>query len=333
MSDQQSLQYIKRLLTLIGIIISITWLQHSQEIVVPLLVAVCIAMVASGPVNWLIQKNIPNAQAVILVLLAMIIVLILVALLLGSSIESFANQLPTYQAQLKEILKGGADWLAGYGIHISKSGLMNAIDPGEVMQFTQGLMSSIGSIFGKTILIFLTVLFMLLDAGGISKKIQSYYGTKGTEVLQVFNHAVHNTRKYMALKTVMNLLMASFIGIGLAIVGLEYAMLWAVLVFLLNYIPNIGLIIAAAPAVLLSSIQLGSTKTIIVILIYLVVNSIVDLFIQPRFIGSKMGLPLLIVFLSVFFWGWVLGPFGMILSVPLTMMINDVISAHRKNQL
>ena len=117
--------------------------------------------------------------------------------------------------------------------------------------------------------------------------------------------------------------MAVLIGIGLAFIGLKYAALWAVLVFLLNYIPSIGLIIAAIPAILLSFIQLGPGKTMLVILLYIIVNGIIDFFIQPKLIGSKMDLPLLIVFISVFFWGWVLGPFGMILAIPLTMLVKD----------
>src|SRR5690606_10405994 len=132
---------------------------------------------------------------------------------------------------------------------------------------------------------------------------------------------VQNIRDYMSIKALVSLITGGFVYIGLAIVGLDFAILWGSLAFVLNFIPNIGSIIAAIPAVLFGLIQLGLFKTSIIILIYVVVNVVVGNFIEPKWIGSKVGLSILVVFLSLIFWGWVLGPIGMILSVPLTMGI------------
>ena len=111
------------------------------------------------------------------------------------------------------------------------------------------------------------------------------------------------------------------IGIWLAILGVNHAFLWGLFAFLLNYVPNIGSIIAAIPAVLLALIQLGLGSAILVGIGYLVVNVVVGSIIEPKYMGKGLGLSTLVVFLSLVFWGWVLGPVGMVLSVPLTMVL------------
>ena len=111
------------------------------------------------------------------------------------------------------------------------------------------------------------------------------------------------------------------IGVWLAVIGVDYAMLWGLLAFLLNYVPNIGSIIAAVPTVLFAAVQLGPGAALWSAAGYLVVNVVVGSVVEPRFMGRGLGLSTLVVFLSLVFWGWVLGPVGMFLSVPLTMMI------------
>lgn len=329
-SQQQPFRYISLLLTIITFVVAVTWLRHAQEIVVPLLASAFIAILASSPVGWLKGKNMPTSIAVLLVLIAVIVLLVVVSILLGSSIEQFTSQLPAYKESLKQLLQNVLQWLSNYGINLSKSGLMGALDAGEVMQYAQGFISSVGSLFSKTLLILLTVLFMLLDAWHIPQKVKQMYGRRSAPILKALGDAVHVTREYMAIVALMSLLMGVLITICLWFVGLKYAVLWGVLVFLLNFIPNIGLIIAAIPAVLFSLIQLGPAKTVVVILIYIIVNMFVDMFVQPKLVGSKVGLSVLLVFLSVFFWGWVLGPIGMILSVPLTMIFKYSIAAYRE---
>ena len=111
------------------------------------------------------------------------------------------------------------------------------------------------------------------------------------------------------------------VTIGLMLLGLDYFLLWGLLAFLLNYVPNIGSIIAAIPAVLLAVVQLGMFKALLVAAIYLAVNIIMGNAVEPKLMGHKLGLSSLVVFLSLVFWGWILGPIGMLLSVPLTMIV------------
>ena len=107
----------------------------------------------------------------------------------------------------------------------------------------------------------------------------------------------------------------------LCYVGLDFALLWGLLAFLLNYIPNIGSIVAGLPPLLLAIVQLGPLEATLIAAGYLAINNILGNFIEPRFMGQGLGLSTFAVLVSLVFWGWVLGPVGMLLSIPLTMAV------------
>ncbi len=136
----------------------------------------------------------------------------------------------------------------------------------------------------------------------------------------------------MVLKAIISLLTGFIIWIALSIVGTEYAFLWAVLAFILNFIPNIGSIIAAVPAVLLTLVQLGVFSSVAVGIIYIAVNIIVGSIIEPKVMGRGLGLSTLVVFLSLLFWGWLLGAVGMLLSIPLTIMVKIALDTNENTK-
>ncbi len=139
-------------------------------------------------------------------------------------------------------------------------------------------------------------------------------------------------KRYMAIKTVISLLTGVFIGFWLWMLGVDYPLMWGLLAFLLNYVPNIGSFIAAIPAVLLAFVQLGLIKAGLTGLGFVVVNVVFGNVIEPRFMGKGLGLSTLVVFLSLVFWGWVLGPVGMLLSVPITMTIKIALEASEETR-
>jgi predicted PurR-regulated permease PerM len=132
----------------------------------------------------------------------------------------------------------------------------------------------------------------------------------------------------MAIKTTTSFITGIFISVWLAIIGVDYPILWGSLAFLLNYVPNIGSIIAAVPAIILAFIQLGLWSALFTALGYVLVNGIIGNIVEPKFMGRSLGLSTLIVFLSLVFWGWILGPVGMLLSVPLTMTVKIALESN-----
>jgi predicted PurR-regulated permease PerM len=128
-------------------------------------------------------------------------------------------------------------------------------------------------------------------------------------------------KRYMSIKAMVSLITGVIVYVALKIIGVDYPLLWSLLAFLLNFVPNIGSIIAAVPPVILALVQLGSLSALMVALVYVAINMIVGNWIEPRYMGKGLGLSTLIVFMSLVFWGWILGPVGMFLSVPLTMLL------------
>jgi predicted PurR-regulated permease PerM len=189
------------------------------------------------------------------------------------------------------------------------------------------LLSQLGSIMADGLLIYLTMVFILLEASILPGKIQA--AMKGSR--ETFDNLVGiagDVKKYLALKTAISLATGVIITIWLGILGVKYAMLWGLIAFLLNFVPNIGSIIAAIPACALALVQLGLGSAALAALGYIVVNMVIGNFIEPRLMGRRLGLSTLVVFLSLVFWGWVLGPMGMLLSVPLTMTIKIILQSH-----
>lgn len=146
------------------------------------------------------------------------------------------------------------------------------------------------------------------------------------------NRITVNLRNYLGIKSLTSFATGAFIYIFLLLFGVKYAILWAVIAFLLNYIPNIGSLIAAIPAVIFSGIQLGSDYFLWVGLMYLAVNFIIGSLIEPKLLGKGMGLSTAVIFISLVFWGWLLGPVGMFLSVPLTMVLKVMLQTNESSK-
>ena len=186
------------------------------------------------------------------------------------------------------------------------------------MKFVASGLKSLGSVLANGFFISLTIIFMLLEATSIPAKLK-FIMINSSASMEPFKKFISKAKDYMAIKTLTSFITGILVAIWILIMGIDYPLLWGVLAFALNYVPNIGSIVAAVPAVLLATIQVGFFKAIILASGYVVINIIIGSVIEPRFIGRGLGLSTLVVFLSLLFWGWVLGPIGMLLSVPLTI--------------
>ena len=186
------------------------------------------------------------------------------------------------------------------------------------MRLVAGLVSGFGNALANSFLIFITVIFILLESNRFSEKLFTIFGENDKHVGE---HFADKIRLYMGIKTLMSLATGVLVSLWLWFLDIDYPLLWGMMAFLLNYVPNVGSIIAAAPAVLLALVQFDITIAILVIAGYVVINIVIGNAIEPRFLGKGLNLSPLVVFLSLVFWGWVLGPVGMVLSVPLTILV------------
>jgi AI-2 transport protein TqsA len=198
--------------------------------------------------------------------------------------------------------------------------VLSQFDPGKVISLVAWLFGRLGLMLSDMFLVLLTVVFILMEASEFPEKLRVAFG-ENQETIARYQKIVANVRSYLMIKTVTSGLTGLLIACWLWLFGVPYAGLWGLIAFLLNYIPNIGSILAAIPALIVAWLDLGMVSSLGCAVGYLAVNLIIGNIVETRLMGRGMGLSSLVVFCSMVFWGWVLGPVGMLLSVPLTMAL------------
>jgi AI-2 transport protein TqsA len=314
------------LIILASFVIVVAGMKAAESIIVPFLLAVFISIVTSPPFFWLQKKRIPKGIALLLVILFFLIVIFLIGVLIGTSVTDFTTKLPFYEEKLQDQTQAVILWLTQNKFIEPDFELSRAFNPASVLQIVGDTFNQVGNLFANGFLILLTVIFMMLEISGLPLKLKKIL-TKPDESISRFQAVFKNINKYIAIKTWISLGTGILVYILLLIIGVDYAILWAVLAFVLNFIPTIGSIIALIPPTLLTIIQLGFGEAAVVLVGYVVINTIMGNILEPKFMGKGLGLSTLVVFLSLIFWGWILGPIGMLLSVPLTITIKIVLDS------
>jgi len=313
-----------------SVVVVLAGIKSASEIVVPFLLSLFLAIILSPMYNFFRKKKLPDFLSLTLVIGIFIIFLTLVGNLLGSSIKDFSSNIDFYQTQLVGYFNDFETFSTSLGIEIPFNEYAEVIDSKQVMLFSTQILQSMGSMFANGFVVLFTLVFMLLESNHFIEKI-SFASGMGKSVDHI-KEIIEKIKKYMVLKAVISILTGFVIWIALTLIGTNYAFLWAFLAFLLNFIPNIGSIIAAVPAVLLTLVQLGGLSATLVAIIYLVVNVVVGSIVEPKVMGKGLGLSALIVFLSLLFWGWLLGTVGMFLSIPLTIMAKIAFDTNEKTK-
>ena len=292
----------------------------SKAILLPIVLALFISIICAQPILWLGKKKVPHTLAVLIVLTGVGLLFIAFGGIIGNSLARFTNDVPKYEENLRQMSVSTIRYLNNYGANIDSQLLIDLADPGKILSFTANAVGEIGGIMSNSFMIILITIFMLLEIKSVgfkAKLIQKVHGNS----LKYLDKIGHSIRNYLSIKTVVSFLTGIFIWIWLLVIGVDYAILWGLLAFLLNYIPNIGSIIAAVPTMLLALVQLGVGGMIWTGIGYLTVNLVMGNIIEPKVMGKGLGLSTLVVFLSLIVWGFILGGVGMFLSVPITMCI------------
>jgi predicted PurR-regulated permease PerM len=292
----------------------------AQAIIVPFLLAAFISVISSPPLFWLKERKVPTWIALLIVMSAILFFLLLIAGLVATSVNDFSTKLPLYEARLEEQTGAALGWLERAHMDVDRLKLDKIFNSSAVMNLVAILLNQLVGMLTNGLLILLTVIFMLLEASSIPTKLNTIFRNPEASLKRI-KYFTGTVNRYIAIKTVISLATGILVAIFLTIMGVDYALLWGVLAFVFNYIPNIGSIMAAVPPVLLTIIQLGLGRALGVAIGYVVIGTVVGNIIEPRLMGRGLGLSTLVVFLSLIFWGWILGPVGMLLSIPLTMMV------------
>tara|TARA_B100002051_G_scaffold65339_1_gene61955 strand:- start:1125 stop:2165 length:1041 start_codon:yes stop_codon:yes gene_type:complete len=308
------------LLVLASLTVVIAGLKAASSIVVPLLMAIFLAIISAAMLQWLQRRGLPLWAAMTLVLLLLASTLVTLGSLIGASINQFSSALPRYEAQLNSLITQATVWLGGLGIKLPAGGVTELFDPAGAAKLLGRLLSGFGGLLANSMLIILMVLFLIVESTSLPEKLRSISRNpdKALGDLAAFMASVNH---YLVIKAVMSLITGLAIALYLVILGVDFAIIWGSLAFFMNFVPYIGSIIAAIPAVTLALLDAGPVIALSVAAGFVVVNIVVGNVLEPRYMGKGLGLSTLVVFLSLLFWGWIFGPVGMFLSTPLTMIV------------
>ena len=303
-----------------GLVVIIAGMKYAKAVLIPLMMAIFIAIVCNGPVSWLRRKGVPDWLAVFMVLALFCIFGLLAVIVVGSSAIDFTHNISEYQAKLHQQMEQLDNFLASKGVHLKGKGPKKILNPETAMKYVGQLFEELSTLLANGFIVLLMVVFLSLEAGGLPAKLLAVFGDddKLRRQLEKFSASV---KHYMFIQTMVSIVTGALISICLLVIGVEYPFMWGILAFAFNFIPNIGSIIAAVPAVLLAMVQLGPGMGLVVAICYLVINMVMGNVVEPRFMGKALGLSTSVVFISLLFWGWIFGPVGMLLSVVLTMKL------------
>ena len=309
----------KFLVVAAAFVIVVSGLKMASSLVVPFLLSVFIAMIVSPLLALLKKHGIPGVAAIALVIMLIMSIGLMLGAVIGSSLDSFREDMPIYSAKLSAMSESLQQWLSAKGIAIDATQWQSSFDPSAVMSLVGSTLASFGNVMTNSVMILLTVIFILAENITFAEKLKLARGNANSQQwLSKFSDSVQG---YLAIKAAISVATGLLIFIWLSIVGVDYAVLWGLLAFLLNFVPTVGSFIAAVPAVLLALVQLGLGPAGLTLGGFVAVNFLMGSALEPRLMGKGLDLSPLVVFVSLVLWGWVLGPVGMLLSIPLTIMI------------
>lgn len=304
---------------------------YAKSIITPLLLAIFISIICAQPISWLESKKIPRWIALITVLLGMVIIISGFGFVIGGTISSFSGNLSEYQSTLTDISNSFIQQLNDYGVNIPQDQFSKLIQPAKILEYTATVLNTVFNMMGNTFIIFLIIVFMLLEFGSFSIKARAIRNESSTSI-SYFSVILRNIRQYLAIKTLLCLAMGVLVYLSLLIIGVDYPLLWALIAGLMNYIPNIGSIIATIPTFAFALVQVGIGGALWTLGASLLIHNVLGNFVEPKIMGRGLGLSTLVVFLSLLFWGFVLGLVGMFLSVPITMTIKIVLEQNESTK-
>ena len=316
----------KFLIVFAAFVIVIAGLKMASSLVVPFLLAVFIAMIVSPLLQWLKARRVPGGIAILLIILLILSIGLILGAVIGSSVDSFRQDIPIYSAKLAVMSEAVQQGLAHRGIAIDADLWQNSFDPSAVMLWVGSALASFGNVMTNSVLILITVIFILAENTRFGDKLRIARGDKNSQAwLGELSSSIHG---YLGIKAAISAVTGLLIYIWLTILGVDYAVLWGLIAFLLNFVPTVGSFIAAVPAVLLALVQLGFASAGLTLLGFVVVNFVMGSAVEPRWMGKGLNLSPLVVFVSLVLWGWVLGPVGMLLSIPLTIMVKIALATN-----
>jgi len=305
--------------------IAVAGLRAVAWLVAPVFLAL-VVVVALAPVQtWLQRHGVPRALATTVLLLLVWTVLLSFVALLVISAAQFAALLPDYSDRAEFLINGVVRDLNDAGLVSGQlSDLVRQIDYSQLVGLATGVLSRLTSAASTLLLLLSAMVFMAIESAGFPRRIE-HVGQERPHLPVALSLFTQGTRSYLLVSTVFGAIVAIGDWIALAIIGVPAAALWGLLAFVTNYVPNIGFVLGVIPPALLGLLAGGWGELIAIVVVYSLLNFIVQTLIQPRFVGDSVGLSMTVTFVALLFWGWVMGALGALLAIPLTLLVKALL--------
>lgn len=308
-----------------GTVVALAGLHLAASVVAPVLLALVLTVVVHPILTGLQRRGVRRGIAVTVGVLVADGGLIALVLAVGYALGRLAAVLPTYAEDWNAGLAHVREALTSVGIGPDQiHAALQSLDLGAVLHWLTGLFSGVLGVVGNLVFVLATILFMCADAATLPARLTAPDGLT-SPLMPAMGSFASRTRTWFVVSTVFGLIVAVLDGIALVFLGIPLPFLWALLSFITNYIPNIGFVIGLLPPAVLALIVDGPRSAIIVVVLYCVINFVLQTLIQPVFVSDAVGLSLSVTFLSLVVWGPVLGPIGAVLSIPLTLLVRAVL--------
>jgi predicted PurR-regulated permease PerM len=313
------------LLGLAAAFVVIAGLRSMSGFLGPAFLALLLTIAVHPLRGWGTRHGVPGWVGSVTGLLAVYAFLVGLAVSLVVSAAQFATLLPTYEPQLNRMLDNVMAWLADAGVgHQQIQDMLSALDVGKLVSLAGALASGLLGVLSSLFFVVTLVLFMVADAAHVPDSLGRLPAERRPLVRALGTFAV-GTRRYLVVSTVFGLAVAVVDVVALVVIGVPVALLWGLLSFITNYIPNIGFVIGLAPPALIGLLEGGPKMMVAVVVVYCVANVLIQTVIQPKIVGDVVGLSTTLTMLSVVFWALVLGPLGALMAVPLTVLVKGLL--------
>jgi predicted PurR-regulated permease PerM len=308
-----------------AIVVVFIGVQATAWLIGPAALALIIVIAVAPVQRWLRTKGWPGWASTLVVVLAVYAIVLSLALAVIVSIARLGTELPKYASQGSSLVNSVTAQLAKLGIGPEQiKQAAGSLDIGKLAGVIGGLLGSVAGLATNFVFLIALLLFLSVESSGMPERMAEIGADRPT-VVEALTRFAYGTRQYLLVTTVFGFIVAVLDTIALAIMGIPLAITWGVLAFVTNYIPNVGFILGVIPPALLGLLTGGPGLMVAVIVVYCVLNLVIQSVIQPRFIGDAVGLSTTLTFVALVFWAWLLGGLGAILAIPLTLLIKALL--------
>jgi AI-2 transport protein TqsA len=323
---------VRYVLSAAAIVIVVFGLKYSSDVLAPILFAATLAILFTPMLRWLEKRGLPSGLALLVMVLGLGGFIVFMVLILTASVQQLALRLPVYQELLQKRIDALGTALGNVGIDVQAT--LNSFVTSSSIAIAKGAINITLGVLGSSVSIvfFLFLLFLMLaESKSIATKFQTSLQTGNNFVILLGNYTKQIQKQYR-IQAMSNLLSAVAILVELLLFRVDFAILWGFLAFILGFIPNVGLLIACTPAIIIALILYGWGTALAILAIGIALNAAMDNAVTPRIMGKGLNLPVLLVFLSFLFWSWVFGFIGALLAIPATLFVKTLLQGRQETR-